>query len=292
MSNREYEIKPCWADTFILKVMSAQGDAQLRRRPDSRSDGLSCVRARARWLCPALDVPMNSNVMRRNMRRTFTRVFVLSVSIIVMTISAAGQTLNGSDPADTCEGPIYKASEVARRAAFVSPRSNPELTDEARANAVRGKVVVSAVLCRSGQVADIRVVEGLPFGVTERAVGAVREAKFTPAERDGQAVSQAVRFEFRFSYIGDRRPLAKLPLEGRMIDSVEVAGYDEGMNGEVGECMKTLSGQLYDKEMIEQVRHRLLGLGDFDAEASGVRVEESETGGLGIFYEMKKRAKE
>lgn len=226
------------------------------------------------------------------MRKTLAQALVLAVPIISMTISAAGQTINGNDPANTCEGPIYKASEVARRAAFVSPRPSPELTDEARANAVRGKVVISAVLCRSGQVTDIRIIEGLPFGVTKRVVGAVREAKFTPAEKDGRAVSQAARFEFGFSYIGERRPLAKPPLEERVMDSVEVAGYNEGTNGEVGECVKTLSGQLYDKGLIEQVRQRLLGLGDFDAEASVVRVEEGERDGLGIFFEMKKRTKE
>lgn len=157
---------------------------------------------------------------------------------------------------------------------------------------MRGKVVLSAVLCRSGKVTDVQVVEGLPFGVTERAVEAVRGAKFTPAEKDGQAVSQAVRFEFGFSYVGERRPLAKPPLEGRMIESVEVAGYSEEVREKVDECTKILSGQPCDKELVEQVRQKLLSLGDFDGQESGIRVEESDRGGLGIFFEMRKRVRE
>ena len=109
---------------------------------------------------------------------------------------------------ETCAGPVYKHSEVSRRATF-SSRPAPSLTDEAIANAVRGQVVLSAILCRSGRVTDIHVIEGLPFGVTERAVVAARQTKFTPAEKDAQAVSVATRFVFKFSYIGERGPLAQ-----------------------------------------------------------------------------------
>ncbi len=128
--------------------------------------------------------------------------------------------------------------------------------------------------------------------MTERAVEAISKAKFTPAESAGQAVSQEIKFEFRFSYIGDRRPLATGSLEGRVIDSVAVAGYSESMKSEIEKCMNLLSGQVYSKELIERVWQKLLKLEDFDPKSSKFRVEESERGGLGVVYLMQKRLKE
>jgi hypothetical protein len=106
------------------------------------------------------------------------------------------------------------------------------------------------VLCRSGHVTDIKVVEGLPFGVTEQAVEAVRQAKFTPAVKDRQQVSQAIGFEFSFRYVGEPRPLATGPLDGRSIESIELGGLpDELMDG-IGERLETHVGDLYSEEQL------------------------------------------
>jgi TonB family protein len=63
---------------------------------------------------------------------------------------------------------------------------------------VKGRVVLRAVLCRTGEVTDIEVVEGLRDGRTEKAVAAAKQIKFTPAERRGQKVSQRAIFEYTF----------------------------------------------------------------------------------------------
>jgi hypothetical protein len=48
-------------------------------------------------------------------------------------------------------------------------------------------------------VAKIRVVSGLPFGLTERAYAAARQIKFIPAVRDGRFVSMRIQLEYNFN---------------------------------------------------------------------------------------------
>jgi len=99
---------------------------------------------------------------------------------------------------ETCSGPVYTMKEVTRRAKITYLRE-PGYTEKARANGVRGRVVVTAVLCRTGKVTDIKVVESLPDGLTEETVESTRGIRFEPAERDGQAVSQTLKRECNFN---------------------------------------------------------------------------------------------
>jgi len=191
---------------------------------------------------------------------------------------------------ERCAGPVYKHSEVSRPAVF-SSRPSPSLTNEAIAHGVRGQVVLSAILCSTGKVTDIQILEGLPFGVTERAVEAARQTKFSPAEKRGQPVAVATRFVFKFRYIGERGTLAQGPLEGRAIESVEVGGYREGQWDDLWKRMKTRSGQAYNKEQIEQDWRMLLEVGNFDKEASTLRIEEGERGGIVVVFELKEKPK-
>jgi hypothetical protein len=152
-------------------------------------------------------------------------------------------------------------------------------------------VVLTAVFCKSGRVTDIRVIEGLPYGVTEQAIEAARQTEFTPAEKDGEAVSQAIKFVFKFGYIGDRRQLAKGPFDGRLIEEIEMGGYDEKPVDKMWVRMKTRAGSLYDKNLIEKDWEMLLGSGNFDRDASTLRIEEGERGGVVVVFDLKERAK-
>jgi TonB family protein len=223
------------------------------------------------------------------MSQSLLSIFIVLVA--VFPICALGQgTRPGTGPDETCAGPVYERKEVLRPAEFKVPVL--AMTKEALARGQKVQVVLSAVLCRTGQVSDIEVSKGEPDGMTDRVVEAIRLLKFKPAENNGQAVSQVIKFDFRFGFIGEPRPLAQGPLEGRRIDSVEVGGYREELRSEIDECLKVLSGRLYDKEQVERVWRKLIELGDFDREASRLRIEESETfGGLGLVFELKAKTK-
>ncbi len=219
------------------------------------------------------------------------RKFLASIALLLLMLASMSAQEQGRGVSnENCSGPVYKHSEVSRKATF-SSRPSPSLTDEAIANGVRGQVVLSAVLCRTGTVTDVQVIEGLPFGVTERVIEAARQSKFSPAEKGGQPVSVATRFVFKFSYIGERGPLAQGPLVGRMIESVEVGGYREGQSDGLWGRMKTRSGEIYNKEFIEQDWRMLLEAGDFDKDASTLRIEEGERGGLVVVFELRTRSK-
>ncbi|MEK6334110.1 MAG: energy transducer TonB [Acidobacteriota bacterium] len=93
---------------------------------------------------------------------------------------------------------IYAGKEVDQKARILS-KPAPMYTEDARKNQVSGTVILRAVLTASGQVTNIRVVSGLPYGLTERAIAAARQVKFTPALKDGNPVSQFIQFEYNFS---------------------------------------------------------------------------------------------
>jgi len=60
-------------------------------------------------------------------------------------------------------------------------------------------VVLRAIFTSSGQVSSIRAVSGLPFGLTERAIAAARQIKFSPATKDGHPVSMYIQLEYNFN---------------------------------------------------------------------------------------------
>jgi TonB family protein len=218
--------------------------------------------------------------------------FLASIALVLLIcVSTSAQERGRQASLESCAGPVYKHNEVSRPATF-NARPSPSLTDEAIAHGVRGQVVLSAVLCSTGKVTDIQVLEGLPFGVTERAVEAARQTRFSPAEKGGQPISVATSFIFKFRYIGERGPLAQGPLEGRIIEGVEVGGYrGDDRWDDLWKRMKTRIGEAYNKEQIEQDWRMLLEAGDFDKEASTLRIEEGDRGGIVVVFELKEKPK-
>lgn len=99
------------------------------------------------------------------------------------------------------DGP-FRAKEVAKRA-VLNQRPEPGYTEEARLNDVEGVVRLRAVLSSSGQVTNISVIKALPDGLTEKAIAAARQIKFTPAQKDGRPVSQYVVIEYNFTIYED-----------------------------------------------------------------------------------------
>jgi TonB family protein len=72
-------------------------------------------------------------------------------------------------------------------------------TEEARQNKIQGTVVLSATFSASGRLTDIRVLRGLPDGLTEKAIEAAQRIRFEPARRDGTAVNVRATLEYHFT---------------------------------------------------------------------------------------------
>jgi len=58
---------------------------------------------------------------------------------------------------------------------------------------------LKAVFASTGAVRDVQVVSGLPFGLTEKALAALKQIRFVPAMKDGQLVSVHLQLEYNFN---------------------------------------------------------------------------------------------
>jgi TonB family protein len=93
---------------------------------------------------------------------------------------------------------IFRSSEVSSRARVLS-KPEPSYTESARKNQITGTVVLRAVFSSSGSVTNISTIRGLPDGLTERAISAAKQIKFTPAMKDGHPVSMWMQLEYNFN---------------------------------------------------------------------------------------------
>ncbi len=71
-------------------------------------------------------------------------------------------------------------------------------TEEARLRNLEGEVVLEIVVRRDGSVSDVKLIKGLPSGLNERAIAAVRQWRFAPATRLGQPVDVIVEVAVEF----------------------------------------------------------------------------------------------
>jgi hypothetical protein len=93
---------------------------------------------------------------------------------------------------------VFKTSEVTQKVHVLS-KPQPEYTEEARKAQTIGTVRLSVVFSSTGQVLNIRPMNQLPNGLTERAINAARRIQFTPAIKDGHPVSSYMVIEYNFN---------------------------------------------------------------------------------------------
>lgn len=106
----------------------------------------------------------------------------------------APRKLAAPDPAlagDPCQEPAAKPK----------PRSVPQPlgTEAARAAGVEGKVRVQLTVDESGRVTDVKLLQGLGYGLDEAALAAARRAEFEPALRCGKATRATFNISMRFT---------------------------------------------------------------------------------------------
>jgi TonB family protein len=71
-------------------------------------------------------------------------------------------------------------------------------TEEARKEKVQGLVVLLATISEAGVVEDIEVIQGLPLGLTEQAIEALKQWTFEPATLGGDPVAVYYNLTFNF----------------------------------------------------------------------------------------------
>lgn len=84
-------------------------------------------------------------------------------------------------------GPYRVGGDIQHPRAIT--RVPPAYTEEAKEKRIQGVAILQAIIDTEGRIEDVKVLKGLPHGLTEAAVEAVRQWRFEPArDGDGQPV--------------------------------------------------------------------------------------------------------
>jgi hypothetical protein len=186
----------------------------------------------------------------------------------------------------TCSGRVYTPKEVTKRARILEgPKLN--IVHGLLKPGARARFVIDAVLCRSGQVTDIRVREGVSPEINEFAIAAVYLVKFEPAELRWHSVSQRMRFEIHF---GPNEPGIKVVTSTdaakRMIESVDIIGNRRLTTKEIFSWIQIRPGDPYNEEQLKRDFDALLATGYFDKTQTRAMIEDGVRGGVGVIFEV------
>ncbi|HEX7155469.1 MAG TPA: TonB family protein [Thermoanaerobaculia bacterium] len=94
------------------------------------------------------------------------------------------------------KGPLRVGGDV--KAPVATDRVDPEYTELARKSRIAGLVIVEAIINKHGRVEQVRVVKGLPMGLSEAAERAVRQWRFKPGTLNGQPVDTIFNLTVNF----------------------------------------------------------------------------------------------
>src|SRR6266850_3133883 len=132
----------------------------------------------------------------KSIRRLFPAASVCLLSASLSILFAQSQSPNPQTNKPDGEK-VFTAKELDTKA-FLVRRVEPKYTKDARKHKITGTVVIRCIFTSTGKVTDIRVISGLPDGLTEKAVAAVRLIRFKPAMKDGKPVSMYMQIEYNF----------------------------------------------------------------------------------------------
>ncbi|MFN2441722.1 MAG: energy transducer TonB, partial [Thermoanaerobaculia bacterium] len=84
------------------------------------------------------------------------------------------------------EAPLRVGGDV--KPPVVINRVDPVYPEVARKARIQGIVIIEAIIDKRGNVTNVKVLKGLPFGLDQAAADAVRRWRFRPGTLNGQPV--------------------------------------------------------------------------------------------------------
>lgn len=111
--------------------------------------------------------------------------------------SGEGTQTTENTPIKQTEKPVFTPKTNIGLKIVSKPRAI--YTDSARQNMVQGKVVLRVTFKKDGEIGKIKVVKGLPRGLSQNAVEAARKIKFEPQIGNGKPVTVTKNIEYNFT---------------------------------------------------------------------------------------------
>jgi len=117
----------------------------------------------------------------------------------------------GSHTPQTSKAAAKRLLPLAAAAAGLDPCDEPPAkpkhlrgpqpvgTEAARAAGIEGRVRVQLTVDESGRVVDVKLLQGLGYGLDEAALAAARQAEFEPAVRCGKPARATFNISMRFT---------------------------------------------------------------------------------------------
>jgi TonB family protein len=124
----------------------------------------------------------------------------LSKEVSLTAAPAAGETENQRvilAPSPTNRDQSEPVSRTLKPT--IHYKEKAKYTESARQNRIQGIVVLSVVFHADGRMGSMRVIRGLPYGLTAHALIAAEKIRFQPAQKDGRDVSVRGNLEFSFN---------------------------------------------------------------------------------------------
>lgn len=120
--------------------------------------------------------------------------FVVEVDRVARETLKPADRLPAAWPRDApaVDGQVIPALKVLKKVDAVYPPA----AKDAR---IQGTVILHVLVGKTGEVEDVEVLKGLPKGLSEAAVAAVRQWRFEPATVDGKPVPARTTLTFNFS---------------------------------------------------------------------------------------------
>lgn len=121
-------------------------------------------------------------------------LWVGAVLLATAAVTSAVAQQPTPPPNRECQIPIYTGTLDQKPKILAKP--DPKFNMEERRIYEREMITLSAVLCGSGKVTDIKVRKGSEQ-LHEKAIEAARGIQFIPAEKDGNKVSRVVILKYQ-----------------------------------------------------------------------------------------------
>lgn len=118
--------------------------------------------------------------------------------------AATGNTVYGRTEKTAVNPDEVKGYSAPKYAPAYQVDTQPELLsevkapypEEAKRASIEGTVVLKILVDLNGQVVEARLLKGLGFGLDEAALRAIRQFKFRPAYKGGEAVSTEINYNY------------------------------------------------------------------------------------------------